>query len=368
MKKKRKQSRIILNNPDLMSKDKRAGITLIALVITIIVLLILAGVSIALLTGDNGILTKANNASEQTKQSGAVEKVKLAVGESYDNLGKFDYEAFKTNVAKVEGFEKFDGDNVIVDGTTISVDKTSGKVTLVKSGESTGDDVWTGTVNKPKMTSDMTAIYWDESKAEQTTTADNSNWYNYDEKKWANAKTSDGSYLVWIPRYEYKILTGEGLSTTGTIDVKFISTTTTTPDEGYKIHPAFQDGTANKYANGEWKTELDGIWIAKYEMSMETNGAFTETSSTAIGNVATSATIKAVSKPGVTSWRNIYTGTSYTNSYNYDRNKESHQMKNSEWGATAYLSKSKYGQEGTEVQINSNSSYYTGGGSGEACG
>ena len=37
------------------------GITLIALVITIIVLLILAGVTIATLTGDNGILTKAQN-------------------------------------------------------------------------------------------------------------------------------------------------------------------------------------------------------------------------------------------------------------------------------------------------------------------
>ena len=41
------------------------GITLIALVITIIVLLILAGVTIATLTGDNGILTKAQNAKEK---------------------------------------------------------------------------------------------------------------------------------------------------------------------------------------------------------------------------------------------------------------------------------------------------------------
>lgn len=40
-----------------MMKERR-GITLIALVITIIVLLILAGVSIAMLTGDNGILTR----------------------------------------------------------------------------------------------------------------------------------------------------------------------------------------------------------------------------------------------------------------------------------------------------------------------
>ena len=45
-------------------KEKN-GITLIALVITIIVLLILAGVAIATLTGDNGILTKAQNAKEK---------------------------------------------------------------------------------------------------------------------------------------------------------------------------------------------------------------------------------------------------------------------------------------------------------------
>ena len=43
------------------------GITLIALVITIIVLLILAGVSIAMLTGNNGILTQANKSNKLLK-------------------------------------------------------------------------------------------------------------------------------------------------------------------------------------------------------------------------------------------------------------------------------------------------------------
>ena len=46
---------------------KNNGITLIALVITIIVLLILAGVTIATLTGENGILPRASDASEQTE-------------------------------------------------------------------------------------------------------------------------------------------------------------------------------------------------------------------------------------------------------------------------------------------------------------
>ena len=50
-------------------KEKNNGITLIALVITIIVLLILAGVSIATLTGQNGILTQAQNAKEKINQA-----------------------------------------------------------------------------------------------------------------------------------------------------------------------------------------------------------------------------------------------------------------------------------------------------------
>ena len=53
------------------------GITLIALVITIIVLLILAGVSIAMLTGDNGILTQAQNAKNKTAEAEAKERQDL---------------------------------------------------------------------------------------------------------------------------------------------------------------------------------------------------------------------------------------------------------------------------------------------------
>ena len=50
-------------------KSENRGITLIALVITIIVLLILAGVSIAMLTGENGILTQAQKAKEETERA-----------------------------------------------------------------------------------------------------------------------------------------------------------------------------------------------------------------------------------------------------------------------------------------------------------
>ena len=56
------------------------GITLIALVVTIIVLLILAGVSIAMLSGQNGILNRARDAREQSTKGSLDEAVKIVVG------------------------------------------------------------------------------------------------------------------------------------------------------------------------------------------------------------------------------------------------------------------------------------------------
>ena len=65
------------------------GITLIALVVTIIVLLILAGVSIAMLTGQNGILNRASQASYESKLSDAAETLSFAATDAittlYDN-------------------------------------------------------------------------------------------------------------------------------------------------------------------------------------------------------------------------------------------------------------------------------------------
>ena len=77
------------------------GITLIALVITIIVLLILAGISIAMLTGDNGILNKATTAKEKRKKEQAKEKIKLEVLGSIGNNGKVDLETLKTNISNI---------------------------------------------------------------------------------------------------------------------------------------------------------------------------------------------------------------------------------------------------------------------------
>ena len=60
-------------------KINAKGITLIALVITIVVLLILAGVTIATLTGENGILTRANDASRETEIASVKEQAQLDI-------------------------------------------------------------------------------------------------------------------------------------------------------------------------------------------------------------------------------------------------------------------------------------------------
>ena len=76
------------------------GITLIALVITIIVLLILAGVSIAMLTGENGLLTKAGKARDDTKLKGEAEKVQLAVYDALVNIAETEDKELTTELVK----------------------------------------------------------------------------------------------------------------------------------------------------------------------------------------------------------------------------------------------------------------------------
>lgn len=55
------------------------GITLIALVITIIVLLILTGVSVTILYGENGIINTANDAKQQTEKAQPIEMIRLKI-------------------------------------------------------------------------------------------------------------------------------------------------------------------------------------------------------------------------------------------------------------------------------------------------
>ena len=96
---------------------REKGITLIALVITIIILLILAGITIGLVTGDNGILAQATRAKEETTQAQEEENIKLAIMASSiedngyqkfteENLQKVIDEQFGEGKAKVYSNEK----------------------------------------------------------------------------------------------------------------------------------------------------------------------------------------------------------------------------------------------------------------------
>ena len=235
----------------------------------------------------------------------------------------------------------------------LSVDNAGNKKEIISSSAVTVEKalVADGTynedkgVNTPKLGTGMTPIKWNGSSWVNTTGSD-PEWYDYTAKKWANAKTSDGSMWVWIPRYAYSITSGYHSSTAGNIDVEFMKGLTNETSTGrtrfdnasgqgnWNIHPAFNYGST-----------VSGIWVAKFEAS--NSGG------------------KIKVEPGVSSWRSITVNDIYTNCLNYNKTLNSHMMKNDEWGAVAYLSKSKYGKN-AEVTINSNSSYYTGGGSGNA--
>ena len=117
---------------------KAHGITLIALVITIIVLLILAGVTIAALSGPNGILSNADKAKEQTAESGAREKISIAVTGSYDKTGRFDSEKFKEEIQNMGGTVVAEDDSTLtveMDGYEAVIDKETGEIiSFEKSG------------------------------------------------------------------------------------------------------------------------------------------------------------------------------------------------------------------------------------------
>ena len=120
-----------------LNLKERKGITLIALVITIIVLLILAGVSIAMLTGQNGILTQANNAKTSTANKSAEEKVKLAVmaARSQSEDASLDLEKLTTEVTTNYGGQVEGGAfpaTVTIDGKSFTVD-SDGNVELAGS-------------------------------------------------------------------------------------------------------------------------------------------------------------------------------------------------------------------------------------------
>ena len=197
-------------------------------------------------------------------------------------------------------------------------------------------------------------------------------WYNSENKEWANAvilnegvtynvgdtiQESDiESYFVWIPRYRYQIF-DEGNYTTQESNTKpstSIAKEIQIEFETNKVEPSIGS------KQGEWLThpaftnfDVNGIWVGKFETGYE--GATTKEEA----QVNSTDSSKVIVKPNVYSWRNSTVSNMFKTAYNYNRELDSHMTKNTEWGAIAYLSHSKYGIN-TEVRINNNSNYLTG--------
>ncbi len=83
-------------------KSKSKGVTLVALVITIVILLILAGITIQAIT-NTGLFENTKRAAEESKYANAEEKVKLAVMMSYDEGSNLNKDLLKDNLNNIDG-------------------------------------------------------------------------------------------------------------------------------------------------------------------------------------------------------------------------------------------------------------------------
>ena len=220
-------------------------------------------------------------------------------------------------------------------------------------------------LNAPELVNGMIPIKYDGTKWVKASTND---WYDYNAKKWANAvMVTSGTrdtymsatagttvseedilaYYVWIPRYKYQLFN--------------VGATKMSP---IQIQVEFEDGIPTKSsgtANGDWLThpaftfgtdELKGIWVGKFST---TGSAETPTSKPNLLPL----TNQNVSSQFTTS--QIFGTTTYLTSTGVSE-VDAHMMKNTEWGAVAYLKQSKYGLGTTDIGLNNydSSPYLTG--------
>ncbi len=245
--------------------------------------------------------------------------------------------------------------------------KSANKTIVVKV-----PNVDTTGANKPTLSNGLIPIKWNGStwiRADENNGSGANQWYDYNTQMWANAaavtssyrnaavgdsipESAINAYFVWIPRYEYDYVNivnyaGGSESTPGQININFITTSKTSPSNNYKIHPAFNFGNQ----------ELAGIWVGKFETTGNATTPMIKPNSSSITNQDVSTQFTTAQKFSASG-----------NSYGISTSADSHMMKNSEWGAVAYLSQSKYGKYGNsnytgvnkEVYINNNSNCITG--------
>ncbi len=358
------------------------GITLLTLVITIIIIIILATVTINLAIGDGGLIGQAENIRDMAEESIQTES------ERRNNLAE--------ELAGLMPFEPQDTPKPESGGSDFTM---ANGVIEIKWLQGTTNNV-SGIPNEPvtKRISNgtMELVRFDEESKKWVQGKE----YSYEEgiednnqSKWANAKvTIDGveSYFVWIPRYAYRIvyfkdkaskneyktgaITEEEAIAQGklvgysdsrgivTADGKRVDSVTSesntthimVSEDYFMVHPAFLDGTDTGFENGEWDKELEGIWIGKFEAARSNA---TETS----GGSGTRIKVQ----PGVISfYRAAASGGTIGNAYNYAQaystELESHMLKNSEWGAVAYLTESTYGRNGNKIAQNTSMDVITG--------
>ncbi len=213
-------------------------------------------------------------------------------------------------------------------------------------------------------------------------------WYDYETKKWANAiilkdenkkygnndiipEEDIESYFVWIPKYSYQIFNTENYNSVTTIETKAqeinikFGTENTSDINKQECTTPMKAGSIGICSNGDYMTHpafisfnVNGFWVGKFETG------YLDATSAKEAEQNSSDYSKIIIKPNVYSWRNITVGNAFEASYNYQRNLDSHMMKNTEWGAVAYLSHSKYGtcsnNKCSEIRINNNSGYITG--------
>ena len=228
-------------------------------------------------------------------------------------------------------------------------------------------------VSAPVLAEGMIPIKWDGSNwVKANSTNSNNDWYDYVNKKWANAvmvnatsrdnymNANEGTtiteddvlaYYVWIPRYKYQLFNVNSEEMTPIlIDVQFKSKTTAksvgSSNGEYLTHPAFTFGT----------TELDGIWVGKFETSGTADNP-------TIKAGLNSLVMQKVSTQFATSQK-FTSGTTYLTANGVSK-VDAHMMKNTEWGAVAYLKQSKYGLGTTDI---GNNAYYSSGTYKAGCG
>ena len=377
---------LILKRKKQKTKDTK-GITLVALVITIIILLILATISIQSLT-NTGLFKNAQKAKDET-QKAAENQAKL-LNEYEDELNKY-----------ISGNEK----KLQADGSW----NTSKKVNSPQLMEGMTGIYWDKDGNEIEVTADNQDNWYDYSAqkwANAVTKDSNGNVTGY----WVwipryAYKIESGRYTSTVGKISVKFLQGTTNKDENNSEIsQNYPETTGGTMSAYVVHPSFTDGSANgknnNFMNGEWDKEISGYWVAKYPAGFQANTITNNngTLSTTISNSSDTVvysnknytsyhanmTTNALSqnltssgyasqklsypvfKPLTYAYNNISTGDAYTISkeiasassfYGLNSTKtDSHQMKNSEWGAVAYLTQSSYGRNGTEISLNN---YYT---------